>query len=114
MNARIAIMKLEIDLTDFRQLTKAKAELTRLSSIIDFALLQQTTSNRSDNLTENSNNGTLFPAEPQTREAFKPILDIIASLPHQFTTTDVIIGLGENGERAASDCKSGDCRCASA
>lgn len=97
MLVRMAIMKLEIDITDQKQLVKAKADLTQLLAIVDFAISQKNGSHHNGvhNVT------SLLPLDSvnEVRPVFQPILDIIARLPDQFTTSDVIVALGENGKR---------------
>ena len=89
-------MKFDVNLNDARALRKAKAELSRLLTIIDFALSKIEPANR------NGHDRTL-PLE-LTRNALdilaseKPILDIVNRLPDQFTTSDVIIALGDEGK----------------
>jgi len=89
-------MNFEIDISDPRKLTRVKSELTRLLTIVDFALAQHL-ANRGI-----IQEGGLFAASNGRSydEQEKPILSVIHSLPQRFTTTDVIIGMGEQGKES--------------
>src|SRR5687768_7443958 len=80
-------MKLEIDLTDRSQLLKAKGDLKRLLDIVNFALDQ-------------SKNGSERTMADVAVNAISdsPVMNVVHSLPTTFTTSDVIIGMGESGK----------------
>jgi hypothetical protein len=89
-------MKFEIDLSDRSQLVKAKDELARFLTIVEFALTQQNGHNRTVNGQEPL--ALIEARTSQVRDAYKPIMEIVKGLPNSFTTSDVIIALGDNGK----------------
>ena len=95
-------MKLDVDISDRGQLLKAKAELARLLSVVEFALSQFGQPRNGDI------QRTLFVSSnghSEVREKDKPILEVIDSLSKKFTTSDVIIALGEKGKESRSAVK---------
>lgn len=92
-------MKLEIDLSDRRQLESLKQELERYLSIVEFALSQPRDARK-------NGNDTALPlvfATPNEEVASKgtdaPVRYIIGQLPNKFTTTDVFLKFGEDAKQ---------------
>jgi hypothetical protein len=97
-------MKLEIDVSDPKQLAKAKAELTRLLKIVDFAMLQ-VHGTQSDG-SQPDLSGFAHPHDPSKPSTSERIIrDAIAVLPQQFTTSDVILHLGGEGKEMRATVK---------
>lgn len=97
-------MNVEIDISDPRKLTRIKTELTRLLNIVDFALAQHAAN-------QPTSSGPLLPLQHQNgdptplQKAESEILEIIDSLPKRFTTTDVMLAMGDRGKERRNTIK---------
>ena len=101
-------MNIEIDITDPKKLARARASLLRWLKIVDFALLEYSgrhqaptngqTEPQSDevqsNLVLTHVNGTAY------RETDAQITALLQTMKRKFTTTDLILGLGDRGKES--------------
>jgi hypothetical protein len=96
-------MNLNIDITNARQLRQARDELTRLLNIVEYAIRQNATGGTKpeevDQLQLQTTNGhTNLSVEA-------PVMEVIKSLPEHFSTTDIIVALGDKGKDSRSAVK---------
>jgi hypothetical protein len=96
-------MKIEIDLDDRRQLEKTRAELQRYLGIIEFALQEKTTNGNGNGHLELLQIPTIH---TNIRNEDASIMAVIDSLPKRFSTTDVVIGMGDEGKEKRGAIKS--------
>jgi hypothetical protein len=91
----------EIDIRDPKSLARARTELTRVLEIVEFAL-----SKYSGNSNGKHQEDLAIPAAvetpPATRESDFAVWEVISSLPNKFSTTDVILGFGNEGKDSRS------------
>jgi hypothetical protein len=92
-------MKLEIDIGNRQELVKTKNELNRYLNIVEFALAEF------DKSKHPTNGDGLLPLHQVAesgvaawRTADVPILNAIQGLNSRFTTSDVVIALGDKGK----------------
>jgi hypothetical protein len=87
----------EIDIRDPKSLERARAELTRVLEIVEFALSKY---RGNSNGKHQDDLAIRVPAEtpPATRESDTAVLDVVSRLPNKFTTTDVILAFGDEGK----------------
>lgn len=84
-------MKLEIDISDRNELNKTRAELQRLLNVVEFAISEM------ERKHQNGNGSPELVLEiPRSDDA--PIRDIIGRMPKQFSTTDVVLAMGDDGK----------------
>src|SRR5258708_31929199 len=98
-------MNVEIDITDYKKLMRAKATLLRWLKIVDFAIVQYHGPPSFDESRDKPE-----PKGVQPRLAFMPegvstsaeidaqINRLLEGLKKKFTTTDLILGLGDKGK----------------
>src|SRR3989442_865590 len=87
---------LDIDVTDPKKLARARAELSRLLEIVEFALGKYSHARNGESdlpmpIQHEGHNQNGAEEKPNIRE-------VIARLPIKFTTSDVIVGLGNEGK----------------
>jgi len=97
-------MNLEIDISDPRQLSKIRAELTRLLSIVDFAISQH---NSAHGKALEGQSTLLHPIDNGAENGSRthPVDAAIEAVPLRFTTSDVIVALGNEGKASRSAVK---------
>ena len=90
-------MKFEIDISDPKKLRQQRSELHRLLNIVDFALAQHTS---------HQGNGHVAAPElplPLPRPAIAStkaaaVQATLQQMPRRFTTTDMVIAMGDEGK----------------
>lgn len=91
-------MNFEIDISDPKKLAKVRNDLTKMLTIVDFAITQHSTNRHhpADGLLPLpiAKNGSDF------RKADAPILEVLEHLANKFTTTDIVIGMGNEGKES--------------
>jgi hypothetical protein len=93
-------IKVDTDTDNEAALLKTRAEANQVVTMVDFALGQRKNTTNSGlsgiNRVFHHSSG---PMDLNVRAEYRPIMDIIDRLPMEFSTSDVIVGLGENGKR---------------
>jgi hypothetical protein len=87
----------DIDITDPRKLERNKAELTRLLEIVEFAL------GKYKHVGDNGQSELPLPVQAAdvehiTTKDGRSIMEIVRNLPATFTTSDVMVALGNDGK----------------
>ncbi len=101
-------MKLEIDLGDPRQLAKTRAELQRYLQIVEFALKEELEKARNENGHNNVHPELLRVPTLQVsyNEDDESVFAVMNRLPSRFTTTDLILGFGDEAKEKRTLIKS--------
>lgn len=94
-------IKVDTDSDSEECISKAHAEASQAALMLEFALKHRKKSNSAP--TGSFQMATVVRPrgliDLDVRPEYRPIMDIISALPKEFTTSDVIVGLGENGKR---------------
>ena len=95
-------MKIEIDLSNRRELEKTRAELQRYLGIIEFALQDKAAQNGNGHVEMFSIKDAPF----GLRGEDSAVIEVLNKLPSKFTTTDVVLGFGDDAKEKRGAIKS--------
>lgn len=101
-------MKFDVDLNSPRELEKARIELTRMLSIVEYALTQFQSSRNGHHQKHSAElpmGNSIISNGLKLAESAKPILDAIEGVPKVFTTSDIIVALGDKGKESRNAVK---------